>query len=110
MTHYDEVIKLALQGRTAREIRALLPHIPYDSIKSYMSRARKNGVDIPYARQTKALRAPPLIPKELQHQLRHEAMRRDMTLAELVGLLLTIIVRDGLFEAALDDATTNGDD
>lgn len=104
----DQVVALAKEGHAPREIRPLLNwRIGTFDIYTVLQRARKKDKTIPgfkganFGRRINLEMAPEII-----NPLYLEALKRDLSTAQLIGDLLLAIVEDKLVAAILDDGST----
>ena len=104
------MVELAQSGLPPRDIARLLAStVNLKAVYQIIHRARQDGVDIPsFMPETKvgenysfALKDPALVAV-----VRRAAERRGQTIRDLASELMTIIARDDMFAAVLDD----GDD
>ena len=104
MTHTDLAREMLAAGRPAKVIVAALVARGVKKATAYtvLHRARHKPGKLQGAKLPGGILA--AIPDETRAALHREARARRMTTALLAGRLLSAVVRDGLFDAVLDEA------
>lgn len=101
----DQVVTLAKQGYRPRQIFDLVPEASnLTQIYKLLRQARRTDETIP---QFAAGRLPDALPPELLGAFVPYAEQRRVTATELAVALLTVIVRDGLVDAIMDDGSAS---
>lgn len=101
MTREQAAVELAKSGLSSRQIAERMGIKPV-SVSTWLTRARRNGDDVPINR-TPTRKYSIILDAEDKAALDAEAAARGMNVAKLSRQILSAVLRDNLIDAVLDD-------
>ncbi len=109
MTTFESIVSLAKARHQPTAIADRLG-LSRETVYNYISRARREGIDIPHfkRRQADPRVGRIVVSAKVMNSLKTAASARGLTVGELATRLLGHIVLDNLMDAVLDDEVSNG--